>query len=57
MKHLMPANCGRAAAASSNGDAEYCLVDYASCSQSDICWLVDMDDNCDSSDGCIIDVS
>jgi hypothetical protein len=36
-------------------EGEYCLVDYSSCPTSDVCWLMDMDNGCESRDNCIID--
>lgn len=38
-------------------NAEMCLVDYASCKVSDVCWLVDFDSDCDQSDNCLIDTT
>jgi hypothetical protein len=57
MRHLRLANRGSPEVASQEPNAEFCLVDYSSCPQSDVCWLMDMDNNCPSSDGCLIDIS
>jgi hypothetical protein len=57
MRHLRLANVGREAVAAQQPKSEICLLDYSSCTQSDVRWLADLDDNCDMNDGCIIDVS
>ncbi len=36
---------------------DICLVDYSHCSTTDTCWLLDLDDSCANTDGCIIDTS
>ena len=57
MRHLRLTNGAGLETAAQEPNAEYCLLDYSSCQQSDVCWLADMDNNCSSSDGCIIDIS
>ncbi len=34
---------------------DVCLIDYASCAGSDVCWLLDIESDCMSNDGCIVD--
>ena len=60
LRHLRLANAaGAGSLGSARKDelAEFCLVDYASCKKSDVCWLVDLDAGCDQSDNCLIDTS
>ena len=60
LRHLRLANAvGSVLPCSARKDprAEFCFVDYASCKQSDVCWLVDLDAGCDQSDNCIVDTS
>jgi len=57
VRHLRLANLGSTDVASQEQHSEYCFLDYSSCPQSDVCWLADMDNDCPSSDGCIIDIS
>ena len=59
MVHLRLAN-GAGMVVPSAGEmqqTERCLLDYSSCSVSDICWLLDLAGGCDASDHCIIDTS
>jgi hypothetical protein len=44
-------------AASASGTSEMCLLDYAHCSTSDTCWIMDLGSGCSNHDGCIIDTN
>ncbi len=57
MRHLRPANGAGNASMAEPKKGEYCLLDYSSCSTSDVCWLADLDNGCDARDNCIIDTS
>jgi hypothetical protein len=37
--------------------SDICLVDYSHCPARDLCWVVDADNGCVTSDGCIFDLS
>lgn len=60
LRHVRLANavCSRTPGSARKGEhAELCLVDYASCPVSDVCWIVDFDSGCDQRDNCLIDTS
>ena len=60
MRHLRLANAAVAAALGSarkSDRAEVCLVDYASCPASDVCWVIDFASGCEQSDNCLVDTS
>ena len=40
-----------------NTGRDVCLVDYANCPGSDTCWLFDIESDCMSNDGCIVDTN
>jgi len=57
MRHLRLANMGRLNVVSRKNESEVCLLDYSSCRESDVCWLADMDNGCDTNDSCLIDIT
>ena len=60
MGHLRPVNGSALCSVVRRQDqqkGEYCFVDYSSCTQSDVCWLADMDNSCDERDNCIVDIT
>jgi hypothetical protein len=59
MRHLTLANRWQPIRrpAGKSPDSDMCLVDYAHCPTSDVCWLIDVGSGCDAHDGCIIDTN
>ena len=58
MKHLRMANGSRLHVPTAKKESsDMCLLDYSHCEQSDICWILDTDTGCSSSDNCIVDIS
>ena len=58
LRHLRLANATAAVGSARKGDrAEVCLVDYASCPVSDVCWVIDFGSGCDQRDNCLVDTS
>ena len=56
MRHLKVANgTGLVVPAAAREASEICLVDYSHCPNADVCWVLDFNGNCDTSDSCIID--
>jgi hypothetical protein len=37
--------------------SEICFVDYSHCPEHDLCWLIDVNGSCTSTDNCIIDTN
>ena len=59
MKHLKVANGSLVVvgAGKESEVSETCLVDYAHCPESDVCWLIDAGSGCNKRDNCIIDTN
>ena len=59
MKHLRLANGKGPAGGRTAGRTgrDLCLVDYAECTLTDTCWLLDFESDCVSYDGCIVDTT
>ena len=56
MRHLRVANGSvRSVPTARRESSEICLVDYSHCPNADVCWLLDFNGGCDTSDNCIID--
>lgn len=57
MKHMRAVNSLRPSGPTAGKTiSDMCLIDYSSCSTSDVCWLLDMDNGFDTKDNCIVDV-